>query len=217
MDKTIRLCSTSTGTDIREPIQGQTSTVTSLAISSNNACIVFGSEDRTVQMWDLNTGTAVGRPFKGHTRRVTSVAFSANGMLIASGSDDGTIRIWNTSAGAAVGEEFRGHTTHYIGRICSNNFSTLGSNDGGLPRSDTPEELEIGDSAGLFYEYDGTLQHGWIFGPGKELILWVPPAHREGLCYGPAVMVMGNVHRTQLDFRPMACGPNWSKCRRPLT
>ncbi|KIM19961.1 hypothetical protein M408DRAFT_82758, partial [Serendipita vermifera MAFF 305830] len=53
----------------------------------------------------------------------------------------------------------------------------------------------------------------WILGPNSELLLWVPPAIRPGLCLlRNTVVIGGNV--TQLDLKNFVHGEAWSYCRR---
>lgn len=50
--------------------------VNSIAISSDGARIVSGSNDCMVRVWDSQTGALVLGPLEGHTGWVRSVAFS---------------------------------------------------------------------------------------------------------------------------------------------
>ncbi|KAJ7301101.1 WD40-repeat-containing domain protein, partial [Mycena albidolilacea] len=84
--------------------------VTCIAVSSDGAQIVSGSNDKSIQVWDVKTGKAVLKPIEGLTHWVESVAFSPDGALIVSASNDETIRVWDARTGEAVLKPIDGHT-----------------------------------------------------------------------------------------------------------
>jgi len=84
-----------TGTQVSKPFKGHTSTVVSVALSSDGTRIASGSSDKTVRIWDMETKVEVCSPLRGHFSRVNSVAFSPDGKWVVSGSDDSTIRVWD--------------------------------------------------------------------------------------------------------------------------
>jgi WD40 repeat protein len=100
-----------TGAALREPLEGHTKLVTSVAFSPDGKRIVSGSNDNTVCIWDAETGAALREPLEGHTDRVTSVAFSPDGKRIVSSSLDKTVRIWDVETGAALREPLEGHAS----------------------------------------------------------------------------------------------------------
>ncbi|KIM29937.1 hypothetical protein M408DRAFT_66929, partial [Serendipita vermifera MAFF 305830] len=56
--------------------------------------------------------------------------------------------------------------------------------------------------------------NGWIMGPNSELLFWVPPAIRPGLCPLRNTMVIGG-DVTQLDLKNFIHGKSWTRCREP--
>jgi WD40 repeat protein len=74
-------------------LDGHTSTVWSVAFSSDGTRIVSASSDRSVRIWDASTGAELKR-LNGHTDFVCSVAFSSDGTRIVSGSKDKSVRVW---------------------------------------------------------------------------------------------------------------------------
>jgi hypothetical protein len=80
----VRIWDAETGAALREPLEGHTNRVTSVAFSPHVTSVAFsphverivsGSEDNTVRIWDAETG-AFRTPLKGHTDLVTSITIS---------------------------------------------------------------------------------------------------------------------------------------------
>jgi hypothetical protein len=76
---------------------GPSSSVNSVAISSDNSKIVSGSWDKTIKVWELNTGRLLNT--LEVSSPVTSVAISSDNSKIASGSWDKTIKVWELNTG----------------------------------------------------------------------------------------------------------------------
>ena len=62
------------------------------------------------------------------------------------------------------------------------------------------------------------LQDGWVIGPYQELLLWIPPIHREGLCDDRIVHLIGKINHvvTVLNFDHFISGSDWTRCREPI-
>ena len=88
--------------DVRAVCLGHTAAVRSVALGTNGARGVSGSEDRTVRVWDLASGVCE-RVLEGHTNRAWSVAVLPDGTRAVSGSDDGTVRVWDLASGSCAG------------------------------------------------------------------------------------------------------------------
>ena len=58
-------------------------------------------------------------------------------------------------------------------------------------------------------------EDGWIRGPSKELVFWVPELHREGFHRPSNVHVIG-CRQTRIDTRDTAYGEGWTTCYTPL-
>ncbi|KAG1814348.1 uncharacterized protein BJ212DRAFT_1463366 [Suillus subaureus] len=179
----------------------------------------------TVRLWDAGTGEPVGEPLRGHTDSVWSVSFSPDGTHIVTGSSDKTIRLWHVVMGQpsqwcaeldhpVFSDEHRtieATTTtpmntlnnHFI-RSSSNSIHALcdtfelmagASHD---DRSSTPPVLDS-DS-------------GWVMGPKRRLLFWVPPASRTPF-YSPGTALVIPRGCPELDLSRMAHGQHWQKCR----
>ena len=92
----------------KNTLEGHTSSVYSVAFSSDGKTVASGSKDKTIKIWDSSTGKLI-RTLTGHSQPVNSVAFSSDGKTVASGSDDKTIKIWDSSTGKLI-RTLTGHT-----------------------------------------------------------------------------------------------------------
>lgn len=79
---------------------GNTSTVTSVAVSPDGMQLLSGSLDGTAILWDVATGARI-RVFN-HMAPVRSVAFSPDGKLMATGGDDSFAKLWDAGTTAPV-------------------------------------------------------------------------------------------------------------------
>jgi uncharacterized delta-60 repeat protein len=84
-----------------QTLEGHSSSVDSVAFSSDGKQVVSGSCDKTLRLWDAVTG-AVLQTLEGHSDEVYSVAFSLNGNQVVSGSRDKIIRLWDAVTGAVL-------------------------------------------------------------------------------------------------------------------
>jgi hypothetical protein len=95
-------------------LEGHTSRINSLCMSTDGTRVVSGSYDTTIRVWNVETGGCI-HTLEGHNDSVKSVALSLDGTWIASGSgsysenSDNTVRIWNAASGECTGT-FKGHT-----------------------------------------------------------------------------------------------------------
>ena len=85
-----------------------TSSVRSIAFSSDGNYLAIGDFKNTVQIWDVCTGQ-VSLFCLGHSDWVGSVMFSSDGKILASGSDDQTVKLWSTVSGECI-RTFEGHS-----------------------------------------------------------------------------------------------------------
>ena len=144
---------------------------------------------------------------------VRSVAFSPDGHHIVSGSSDRTIRVWNATTGETVAGPFTGHT----GWVRSVAFSpdghhiVSGSSDPTIQmlnvtkwKSETKIDVDFTDHSVIDDE-------GWICGSKGELLMWVPPMHREHL-HRPSTIWISGKHETRLDLSDFVHGNSWTTC-----
>ncbi|MCV3214580.1 hypothetical protein OGM63_13835, partial [Plectonema radiosum NIES-515] len=114
----------STGKVIRT-LTGHSSSVTSVAFSSDGKTVASGSYDNTIKIWDISTGKVI-RTLTGHSSYVTSVAFSSDGKTVASGSYDNTIKIWDISTGKVI-RTLTGHSSSVTSVAFSSDGKTVAS------------------------------------------------------------------------------------------
>jgi serine/threonine protein kinase len=89
--------------------EGHTSSVSSVAFSSDGNQVLTGSCDSTVRLFDRLTGKEI-HCLRGHKGIVMSVAFGPRDRLAISGGWDGTVRVWDLEKGKEI-TRFEGHTS----------------------------------------------------------------------------------------------------------
>ncbi|KAG2106974.1 WD40-repeat-containing domain protein [Suillus discolor] len=222
-----------TGQPLGEPLQGHTLTVFSVSFSSDGTRIMSGSQDTTVRLWDATTGQPLGEPLQGHTGAILSVSFSPDGTRIASGSADNTIRLWDAAFGQTCHDNtetnsfsFPSHTSCTTPRARQHPImSPITWNHGFISfSSDFKSERALCNPADLI---EGISHHhsnstplslqadGWVMGPNRRLLFWIPPASQHALCTPWNLWVIPR--GAELDLSRMAHGTRWSSCRNAPT
>jgi WD40 repeat protein len=79
-------------------LKGHTSSIVTLAWSSDGGRILTGSHDRTLRLWDAKTGNAL-KTFGNHGSGVLNVVFTPDGKKAVSCADERTIRVWDLETG----------------------------------------------------------------------------------------------------------------------
>ncbi|KAL5636343.1 hypothetical protein ACGC1H_004978 [Rhizoctonia solani] len=90
---------------------GHSSSVYSIAVMRNGACIVSTSNDQTVRIWDAQTGAPICNPLIGHSGYVYCVAVSPDGTQIVSGSGDRSMKLWDAATHANI-KSYQ-HSSHF--------------------------------------------------------------------------------------------------------
>ncbi|KAG2054987.1 WD40 repeat-like protein, partial [Suillus hirtellus] len=208
-----------TGLPIGEPLEGHVDWVKSVSFSPDGAYVVSGSLDMTVRLWDVATGQPIGQPLRGHTEEVNSVSFSWDGTRIISCSHDGTVRVWYAATRKSLqdhAEEDRSpssppgscisHPTAVIPtpNTVNNNFISFSSNSRHA-LCDTAELLAGTSDDDHTYLLGAD---GWVLGPNRQLLFWVPPASREPFYNSWTALVIGK-RCVELDLSRMAHGTRW--------
>ncbi|KIJ52189.1 hypothetical protein M422DRAFT_243794 [Sphaerobolus stellatus SS14] len=215
-DNTIRIWDAQTGTLIGDPLEGHAGRVYSVAFSPDGQRVVSGSWDKTIRIWNAQTGTLIGDPLEGHTGCVSSVAFSPDGQRVVSGSWDKTIRIWDAQTGTPISDPLEGLPN---GHTYDVKFVTFSSDE--VPKTAFssnmvhalnltpffPTTAGISSLDSVFFDHTT----GFITGPQRELILWIPPVYRHQLWLPRYVQVMG-LDPVMLDLSQLPHGTSWTQC-----
>ncbi|KAG2055001.1 WD40 repeat-like protein, partial [Suillus hirtellus] len=224
-DGTIRLWDAVMGKPIGHPLRGHTFPVTSVAFSPDGTCIVSSSDDKTIRLWDAAMGKPIGRPLRGHTQVIYSVSFSPDGNRIISHSWDMTVRFWY----AVIEKSLQDHTEedyspssphsscipHLTAAIstpntANNDFISFSSNLTHVLR-DTTELLACTPHDDRRSTFTFLGDDGWMTGPNRRLLFWVPHASREPF-YNPWTALVIPRGGVELDLSRMAHGTRWKHC-----
>ncbi|QSJ21001.1 AAA-like domain-containing protein [Nostoc sp. UHCC 0702] len=109
----------------KNTLEGHSSQVYSVAISSDGKTIASASWDKTIKLWDTATGKLI-RTLTGHSASVYGVAISSDGKTIASASNDKTIKLWDTATGKII-RTLTGHSASVSGIAFSSDGKTIAS------------------------------------------------------------------------------------------
>ncbi len=178
-EKSIRHFDLETSMEMRV-YQDASSSLTSMAVSSDGHWLAAGTEGRQVILWDTRSGKEV-KKFQ-HEYPLVSVAFSPDGKQLATLDQDLSPRVWNLSTGK--------ETLKLPARTRS--VSLAWSADGeSLYVARQPDQLLIWN---LKTQKEKTIAvpKGWAVGP---LYSYVTRANTEGLILGSAGRRGNNVSR----------------------
>ncbi|KAI0047858.1 prolyl oligopeptidase, partial [Auriscalpium vulgare] len=162
-------------------------------------------------------GATVAGPFKGHTNTVLSVAFSPDGQSIVSGSGDNTVRVWNAATGAMVAGPLEGHTGSVQSAVFSPDGQRIasGSADNTVrvwnAHGDALKEHIKDDSC--FTDHSCIDENGWIYCGDNQLLMWIPPLHRQALHRPSNIWISTSEQETTLDLQNFVHGKDWAKCQ----
>jgi WD40 repeat protein len=230
-DKTVAV-GCSNGTAIGQTLgRGHTGVVQSVKFSPDGTHIVSGLEDNTVQLWSAVTEEPLGELLEGHTREVYSVSFSPDGTRLASGSRGNTVRLQHAAFGQACQEYTeasssvftldRTYTTPPIQKhptmspiTWNHHFISFSSSFKLEHVLCNPTDLLEGNSQQDSNSTPFWLRQadGWMMGPDRRLLFWVPPASRYAF-YTPRTSLVIPRGGVELDLSRMAHGTRWSDCR----
>ncbi|KIJ44834.1 hypothetical protein M422DRAFT_167727, partial [Sphaerobolus stellatus SS14] len=190
-DVMIRIWNADTGELITGPLEGHSGQVHSVSFSSDGQRIVSGSIDQTIRIWNAHTGELITGPLEGHSGWVKSVSFSSDGqrIRIVSGSHDWTIMIWDANP----------HPEHIA-------FSPNPKHCINIPNITHNSQQKMDYNNVYFNKWTG-----WICGPQKELLFWIPPSYRKGL-HLPRYKASMGLKAVTLDLSQLPHGTSWTDC-----
>jgi WD40 repeat protein len=177
-------------------------------------------------LWDAAMGKPVGEPLRGHTSSVTSVSFSPDGTRITTSSDDMTVRVWNAPARQPSQQRVTSDASPFpdeqsmiepISTMTSNTWNnhfisySPNSTHALHNTSELTERASHDNCSWIPFVLDDT--SGWVAGPKRRLLFWVPPASRRSF-YNPATVLVIPGGIPELDLSRMAHGRHWHKCRK---
>ena len=159
----------------------------------------------------------VKNPLQGHTDSVESVALSSHRTHIVSGSYAKTIQCYIVNRGDSTksslhsGEMFKCKSTFVAPPfICFSSSTKHALHNSQNLFLDLPNVVE--DCQDLVYLQDD----GWIVGPNKKLLLWIPYSYHSSLYYTPWTRLVIPRGTLELDLSRMAHGSAWCKCYSPF-
>lgn len=115
--------------------------VNALALSTDGATLISGSQDKTVRISDTTNGKEV-RQLKEPTAAVTCVAIAPDGKTIAAGTADKKVYRWNAADGKLI-EDWKAHDTQVAGvALHPDNKRIVTAGKDGAIKLWTPDEDE---------------------------------------------------------------------------
>jgi WD40 repeat protein/serine/threonine protein kinase len=149
-DKTQQIAIDAARLGLARELRGHTQDIELVAVTSDGAYVITGSDDSTARMWNLADGTSI--ELAGHDGPIEAMALSDNGTYLATAGTDGDVRLWEIPSGK--GRVLPGHRNTVRGIAFSPDNTRLASagEDGKLfvwdVRTATGREL-VQHTAGL--------------------------------------------------------------------
>lgn len=208
-------------------LQGHTDWVQSIALSLDGTLIVSGSRDKMIRVWNAENGKSCCAPLHGHIDDVLSVAISPDGKHIVSGSADNTVRVWNVENGGVFRASLQvAKHNDYVRSVAispDGQCVTSGSDDQTIQVWDNAFEAPTSFSSDLTSALHSTssvlqdscnlasLKEGWIIGPERQLLLWIPSDRHPSVANNMLLISNGS---SKLDLKDFAHGASWHRCRK---
>lgn len=105
-DESIKIVDSSNAS-IKSTIEGDSESLTALALSPDDKLLFSSSHSRQIRVWDLSLLKCV-RSWKGHDGPVMAMACHASGGLLATGGADRKVCVWDVDGGYCT-HNFKGH------------------------------------------------------------------------------------------------------------
>ena len=212
----IHLWISETGLPVYQPLQAHDNTVHSIMLSPDSSRIVSGADDATLRVWNVSTGRRLFT-LEGHVSAVSSTSYSTDGRYIVSGSADKTILLWNAVTGTPL-FVLHGHSKVVSSVALTPDGCSIvsSSSDHTIRVWDVDAVLSMSSSnrKSLVEALNFTaLVDGWVLGPSKELLLWVPPDYREHIHVPPCRTLIA---RYRIVIKEASggshAGTGWTSC-----
>ncbi|KAJ7101341.1 hypothetical protein B0H15DRAFT_408992 [Mycena belliarum] len=182
----------------------------SFAIAQTPRSLVAGS-DTGIVVWDLDDQNIAGAAvyLAENSDRVESVTVKDSRLAAAVGN---RIEIWDLSTRRRALGYLIGHKDTVTSVAFSEDGGRLVS--GSLDRRIRVWDVatEAGQPIGGFPDGSTMETTGWIRGPKRDLIIWVPESHRRRLCWGRSLAVIDGRPKTSLKVSESVLGRRWYKC-----
>ncbi|KAI0056849.1 WD40 repeat-like protein [Artomyces pyxidatus] len=189
-EASVKIWEAASGNALTSLVEVSIGQINSIAVSPDGKRIIAGGQDSTVRILGIKTGAALAMPLRGHAGAVLSVAVSPDGRRIASSSSDEKVVVWNVDLNQSTTWPQSFERSLYDVEYCAMD------NDG-----------FFGERATFNNDSDG-----WVRGPNKELMFWVPPIYRKGLRTPGTLDTMG-ASQTIIDLRDFVHGKAWTQCK----
>ncbi|KAJ8631977.1 hypothetical protein MRB53_025313 [Persea americana] len=97
----------SSNASIKSTLEGDSESVTALALSPDDKLLFSASHSRLIRVWDLSSSKCI-RSWKAHEGPVMRMACDSSGGLLATGGSDRKILVWDVDGGFCT-HYFKGH------------------------------------------------------------------------------------------------------------
>ncbi|CAH2072580.1 unnamed protein product [Thlaspi arvense] len=97
----------SSDSSLKSTIEGESDTLTALALSPDDKLLFSAGHSRQIRVWDLETLKCI-RSWKGHEGPVMGMACHASGGLLATAGADRKVLVWDVDGGFCT-HYFKGH------------------------------------------------------------------------------------------------------------
>lgn len=97
----------SSNASIRSVVEGDSQTVTALALSPDDRLLFSSSHSRQIRVWELSSLKCI-RSWKGHEGPVMGMACDASGGVLATAGADRKVLVWDVDGGYCT-HYFKGH------------------------------------------------------------------------------------------------------------
>ncbi len=110
---------------IQKMLNGEQSSIVSMALSSDGNELLTGSMDNNIKLWDIASGEIL-RQYPKQDYPITSLCFSPDNTTFLSGDLNNSLKLWDKTKGTGV-KKFFGHTSPIFSLSFISNSNILSS------------------------------------------------------------------------------------------